>query len=288
MYNKLLLLCLSIACFNCTYAQEATEIIINKLDDLRESKPSEQLYIQTSKDIYAPSETLWFKVYQFSNVNFSISERSTILYLELSDAGGNIVMQEKYPIIDGYTEGHLELGSDITDGNYRLEVYSRGSLHIDTTKHITLISEHDKMYSSFKEIKIVNEILLYQPTITPQDSSLRFDLFPEGGNIVDGIPTCIAFKATNSHGYPIDVRGEVLENGACIYDFESSHDGMGSIFITPYADREYQVKLDNGNTYSLPQIYTEGVSLQMIDYSSEAVTFFVAQNKGAEPKKFYL
>jgi hypothetical protein len=51
---------------------------------------------------------------------------------------------------------------------------------------------------------------------------------PEGGILVDGITTNIAFKALNENGKAADIKGEVWDSkGKKITTFESYHFGMG-------------------------------------------------------------
>ena len=58
-----------------------------------------------------------------------------------------------------------------------------------------------------------------------------FPSSPEGGYLIDGIPTKVAFKALDEKGMPAKVKGVLLENGKDIAKLESVHDGMGFVFI---------------------------------------------------------
>ncbi|MCD8262619.1 MAG: hypothetical protein LUD15_15045, partial [Bacteroides sp.] len=67
-----LLLCLFPA-----FAQQAEERFMETF----ELRPSELLYIQTSKGIYETGEDLWFKVYQLDAQSLGLSTGSETLYL---------------------------------------------------------------------------------------------------------------------------------------------------------------------------------------------------------------
>ena len=72
--------------------------------------------------------------------------------------------------------------------------------------------------------------------------SLQFSTFPEGGDLVDGVPGRIYFLAKTLIGKPADVEGKVVDDrGNAVAEFQSIHDGMGRFELTPVADRRYQV-----------------------------------------------
>ena len=62
----------------------------------------------------------------------------------------------------------------------------------------------------------------------------RFDLFPEGGNLIDGVECVVAFKATYGNGMPKEIVGVVTEDGHEIATIKSVHDGMGQFTLTPH------------------------------------------------------
>lgn len=67
---------------------------------------------------------------------------------------------------------------------------------------------------------------------------------PEGGTLVDGLSTNIAFKAINEFGKPADVKGEIKDdNNNTVATFESFHDGMGQLAFTPEPGKKYRAVL---------------------------------------------
>jgi hypothetical protein len=52
--------------------------------------------------------------------------------------------------------------------------------------------------------------------------------FPEGGELIIGVRSKVAFKAVNSNGLGIDVKGTVTDNeGTVVANLASQHLGMG-------------------------------------------------------------
>ncbi len=80
------------------------------------------------------------------------------------------------------------------------------------------------------------------------DYDYELDFFPEGGNIVVGIPSCVAFKALKPDGSPIAVTGEVRDAyQRIIATFSTIHEGMGYFEITPVEGMQYHVECTGAN-----------------------------------------
>ncbi|MDR0824287.1 MAG: TonB-dependent receptor plug domain-containing protein, partial [Prevotella sp.] len=78
-----------------------------------------------------------------------------------------------------------------------------------------------------------------------EDYALSF--FPEGGNLVEGKPCKIAFKAIKNNGLADNVKGEIVDNtGAMVIpSFESLYKGMGHFTLTPKAGKTYYALVRN-------------------------------------------
>lgn len=92
--------------------------------------------------------------------------------------------------------------------------------------------------------------------------------FPEGGDLVDGIPTVVAFKAIQTDGLGVSASGEIVDSkGTSIAQVESQHVGMGKFSMTPKLGETYFAKLNfpdgSSATYNLPKVEAEGVGLSV-------------------------
>jgi hypothetical protein len=191
--------------------------------------------------------------------------------------GDSVVWQEKYPIENGIVSGHVFVQDSLRDGDYCLEAYTRRSFYADSTE-----------MSAVRKVKIVRNINKSERNAFPvKDNSFRFETFPEGGNLIAGIPCQLAFKATDGRGYPVEIRGDLYENGARLVEIQSAHAGMGSVRFTPAQDRTYHIKLENGESYPLPEIYAQGMTLRLSGQDSSHVEFTVSQ-QSEQPRMFYL
>ena len=232
----------------------------------------ELVYLQTDKGIYETGEDLWFKTYTLDAQSLALSERSKTLFVEMLNAKDSIVWQEKYPILSGIAEGHVYVDKDLKEGDYRIHAYTRFSFLNDTLRPV---------YP--KKIRVVKSIA-YKGTNTPQEKDqpvARFSFFPEGGYLIDGIPTKVAFKALDEKGMPAKVKGVLLENGKDIAKLESVHDGMGFVFMLPRKGASYKAVLSDGREFPFAEVVSSGLSVHLRKQTDEYLEFLLSQPKGA-------
>jgi TonB-dependent SusC/RagA subfamily outer membrane receptor len=75
-------------------------------------------------------------------------------------------------------------------------------------------------------------------------SNISVQLFPEGGNLVENLPSKVAIKAINTAGLGVDVAGVVTDNnGIEILNFSTTHLGMGNFIVNPQPGKTYTVKI---------------------------------------------
>ena len=231
----------------------------------------ELVYLQTDKGIYETGEDLWFKTYVMDAQSLALSERSKTLFVEMLNARDSIVWQEKYPILSGIAEGHMYIDKDLKEGDYRIHAYTRFSFLNDTLRPV---------YP--KKIRVVKSIA-YKGTDSPQEKDqpvARLSFFPEGGDLIDGIPTKVAFKAWDGKGMPAKVKGVLQENGKEIARLETVHDGMGFVFILPRKESSYKVVLDDGREFPFAEVTASGLSIHLRKQTDEYLEFHLSQSKG--------
>jgi len=90
--------------------------------------------------------------------------------------------------------------------------------------------------------------------------------FPESGNLVNGVKSRVAFKATGTNGLGVAISGVVSDNtGKEIAQLEPKHLGMGYFFMTPESGKTYQAKITypdgTTNNVKLPDAADDGYVL---------------------------
>ena len=99
-------------------------------------------------------------------------------------------------------------------------------------------------------------------------NKIELSLLPEGGDLVYGLQSKVAFRALDEFGKPADVAGVIMdEQGAEVGHFKSFHQGMGAFAFNPGKGHAYYAKLTEpaGITerYDLPDPLARGYILNV-------------------------
>ncbi|GAC1302308.1 MAG: TonB-dependent receptor plug domain-containing protein [Mucilaginibacter sp.] len=121
--------------------------------------------------------------------------------------------------------------------------------------------------------------------------------FPEGGQLLVGLRTKIAFKTVKPNGLGIDLKGTVTDNEHNIVaEFTSSHLGMGVFVLTPVDGKTYTAKVTfaDGSTAvaALPKIQMGGIVLGLDNRDPDMLRLKLQTDpsffKAYEGKTFYI
>jgi hypothetical protein len=99
---------------------------------------------------------------------------------------------------------------------------------------------------------------------------MNLALYPEGGELVNGLPGRVYFQAKNLLGKPADVDGRVLDdNGREVATFSSLHNGLGRFELLPQGGRSYTVQITRPagikDPMPVPAAREQGCALMSID-----------------------
>lgn len=166
-----------------------------------------------------------------------------------------------------------------------LDVQNKGRLTTDATGSIIIpVSSDPKKDLSGKLGQIITSVDLIdggRPAVTTIRIPNVFDeydvqFFPEGGELLTGIPQQVAYKVINSSGIGVNVKGKITDkNGNSITNVNSSHFGMGSFYLNSEESNIYTAELifPDGSTkkYPLPNSKKSGVTLQASTVSKDVI-----------------
>jgi hypothetical protein len=129
--------------------------------------------------------------------------------------------------------------------------------------------------------------------IPTSDPFVKLEFFPEGGNLISGIKTNIAFGALDRYGNPFDFQGEVINQyNERITELKSFHDGMGVFSITPQKDDSYRVRIIKPKrfhqTFDLTPIVQNGIALSIVRQDRDFITVKAETNLPEEQKTYCL
>lgn len=123
---------------------------------------------------------------------------------------------------------------------------------------------------------------------TSKEVDVQF--FPESGNLVEGLPNKIAFKALNASGLGEQVSGVIIDQtGSEINRFESRHLGMGNFVLNPQPGTTYtaKIKFPDGSekNYSLPVIRPSGYILNVNNTDKDKLNVKIIRSEGIIDQK---
>ena len=208
----------------------------------RDSFPQEKVYVHTDKSYYNPGETIWFKCYILNGLDPSLVSRN--LFAELITENGDVISRKTMPVVSSSGAASFDIAPNFNGSVVYLRAYT------------TLMKNNDTAFFFTKPLKIITAAAKGAKP-SPLQTTLRF--FAEGGDMVAGLSNQVAFAATDQHGDPVSVKGLIRgKSNAKVADFQTLHDGMGSVSFQPEAGTDYAAvwKDPNGveHTTNLPPV----------------------------------
>ncbi|RZJ90001.1 MAG: hypothetical protein EOO20_09430 [Chryseobacterium sp.] len=110
--------------------KEAINSLMTSVKTLSTNRAVEKLYIQTDKDNYIAGDTLWFKAYLLDAISLAGTEKSGLLYVELTNDSNQLIQRSMVPVYGGLTFGNITLDpKTIPQGSYTLSAYTNWMLN---------------------------------------------------------------------------------------------------------------------------------------------------------------
>ena len=225
---------------------------------LIESHHPEKIHIHTNQPVYGAGDTVWFKSYIINAYYSRPSALSKILTVELVSNDGHIMFRSKHHTAAGLAWGNIPLPDTIKTGNYHIRAYTPG------------MKGFGEDYYYDRGIMIRSQF--GKPAAAPASARSSIQFFPEGGDLIAGIRTRVAFKSVSPAGLSMDAGGSVVdEAGNLVTEFKSEHLGMGVFAMTALPGRNYyaQVRFKDGSEMKqlLPQAKPVGYMMSVSNAS---------------------
>lgn len=288
MHLKSILFLITIPFFlNSLYSQDIKDVVGEKK---RELLPLEKVYLHTDRSTYQLGEDLWYKAYLVTAYTNQLYTSSNNLYVELVSPEAKIVARNITRLDDGLGNGDFRLldSLGIKQGIYQLRAYTNWMRNFDNDfvfeKEITIIDVNEYISDA---ISSHNNPL---PVSNKAQKSIQISFFPEGGSLLKGVSSYIAFKATDSLGKPITLAGEIIDqNGAVLTSFKTEHEGMGKFLINPSDSQIFKAKIkskdDNDLYFDLPKIHEQGYLLSTINQNENILVSIKTNQEMLEANK---
>jgi hypothetical protein len=208
--------------------------IITKVNTYTAAHITEKAYLHFDKPYYVAGDTIYFKAYLTQGENHALNHLSGVLYVDLIDASNKINKSVKLQVTDGVAWGDFALARSLTKGNFRIRAYTQWM------RNEAEFAFFDKTIQVGSTIN--SGIAESGVTANRSATSLKPDIkfFPEGGSLITGVRSKIAFKAIGANGLGMDVKGIILDNeNKEVSTFTSAYLGMGYFYLTPAETKTY-------------------------------------------------
>ena len=259
------------------------EQYMNQAQTFADNYPREKAYLHFDNTSYYVGDTIWFKAYVTLAEKQVFSSISRPLYVELVDQAGHVTDKQIIKLSQGEGNGQFVLPQSMLSGYYEVRAYTRWMLafsdpqYFSRTLPIYQLSHSDQLERSISTYEL-SPSMEKRPEETREKLSLRF--FPEGGQLVEGVTSQVAFKAESKNEGNIQLSGTLYtKEGQEITSFETLHDGMGAFEYTPSALPAIAKVNFQGKQYefTLPKALPSGYILK-VDNNAGAISVTVSCN----------
>lgn len=284
------------------YAQvQMTDSIVNKLaryayavENIGKALPQEKVYLHFDNTSYYQGDPIWFQCYVVTSELNRPTEVSKTLYVELLNPGGDIIAKQILPIKNGRCHGDFILTQlPFYSGFYEVRAYTKYMLNFGNDvifSRVFPVFDKPKNVGDFQEKNIQKYAVYKYPQKrerTKKAKKVNLKFFPEGGNLIQGVPSQIAFEATDAYGNPLELSGMVIDREKNdLVPFSVAHEGRGVFTYTPAGKGDKAVVSYNDNKYNvdLPEPLPQGFVLHVDNLSyTDSVTVTVQKSVQTPP-----
>ncbi|RSK30257.1 MG2 domain-containing protein [Hymenobacter metallilatus] len=274
-----LLLCLA-AAIPAQAQSDSLRTLTQRFTTYQQQALQEKVYLHLDRPLYLSGEVLWFKAYVTDGTSGKPLAMSKIVYVEVLDRNRQPVLQAKVPLRNATGQGSFQLPAALSSGSYTVRAYTNW------------MKNFSPEFYFHAPVTFVNTLQASGVVSTLDTTAYDVQFFPEGGNLVRGVPSKVAFKVSSRTGQSVAVEGTVLDGqGQTQASFRTLKFGMGSFNLTPATTAPYTavLKLPNGRllTRQLPAAFADGYVLRLTEADAQHLRLTV-QAPGHNAETVYL
>lgn len=260
------------------YLGNAQSKLDKAIETLQKDYNQEKIYLLFDKDRYVSGDEIRFKTFVFEG--YTKSEISNNLYAELYDKNQKLIDKKLIYLNSGEGEGSFQLDKNLNEDIYYVRAY-------------TLWMENfPAEFEYIKEIQVYNPNSSLKLALT-KDNTWDFDIYPEGGNLIEDNETKVAIRMktkglppSNWSGYVIDKKNPDKK----ILSFTNLDENVAVFNLKPLSNVDYDVVIEDNTgkrlTKQVPSVNKDGVSLK-VNSNNSSIQYEVKNfNKTADLKGY--
>lgn len=255
----------------------------------------EKVYLHFDNTGYFMGEKIWFKAYVVRADNNKPAPMSRVLYVELVNPNGDVVKKRKLKVDSlGQAYGDVTLDSIYGSGFYEVRAYTRYMTNWGSAacfSRVFPVFKAPMVRGNYKNKRIEEHyysrnLLNVREEDTIHTRRLNVVFYPEGGDLVQGILSRVAFQMTDDEGCGVSAQAEVVDDeGNHIVPVSSDSEGRGLFEVLPGSSSLYLVvKQGRYRTRKvrLPEAKGEGVVMRMNLLRDEQVDVLLQSSSGLQ------
>ncbi|ESU30047.1 hypothetical protein FLJC2902T_05390 [Flavobacterium limnosediminis JC2902] len=192
----------------------------------------EKAFVHTNKTTYLDDDVIWFQAYVADNNNLP-SNKTTLLYVNLTDSAGQVIDSKNIFISNGIGVGEFDIANINGSGQYFIQAYTNNMRNFGDANFF------------IKEINVIKE-----PSITDKSNRNEYDIqfFPESGYLLDDTENVLGIKLlTNGSG--TDFTGRIINSkNQEITRFKNEYSGLSSCKFKHTSGESYQAIIETNDT----------------------------------------
>ncbi len=290
------LLCFLMSSLNSFAQTHVSDSIINVLskyafayEEFGNMLPQEKVYLHLDNTSYYQDDMICFQSYVVNAATNIPADLSKTLYVELLNPGGDVVSKLVLPIENGRSKGSFKLDHlPFYSGFYEVRAYTKYMLNWGNDliySRIIPVFDQPTVLGSYTEKKIMKnarKIYPHNRKMEKKAKAVNLKFYPEGGYLVEGLISQVAFEATDALGNPIELKGYIRDaNGEKLVDFSTEHEGRGVFeYLADLRQKKAIVEYENKTyEFDLPKVQNTGFVLHVDNLSdSDSILIEVQKN----------
>ncbi len=219
--------------------------LLDFLQNYAENYISQQIYIQTDRNIYHSGEVIWFSGWILDAQNGLPDTMCRNLYVELIDFEKKRTDHVLLEVKNGYANGRFLLPKKKREGVYILRAYTRIMQNFSSgflfSKPITIVNPYN-----YREFKVFSRKAIRKNKRKSRKPQIHF--FPESGNIIADVENKIVFSATDFSGHKTEVEAKLYEKKKQkLIGSTTTKNGIGSFVFQAEKETDYYVEATGKN-----------------------------------------
>jgi hypothetical protein len=227
----------------------------------------EKLFVHLAKTFYLAGEIVWFKIYDVDARTNIPLPASGIAYVEVLNKDQKPVLQEKIEMDSGTGHGSFRIPASISSGQYVFRAYT------------SWMKNFSPDFYYCQPLTILNTLNEVAPSDSPRKDNYLIQFFPEGGNLVNGLTSVIAFKSMDQTGKGTPCQATILDQkNDTVARSQAGRFGMGKFTLTPLSGNAYHALITIGSrvfTKDLPAAYDQGYAMHLDELDGNRVRITV-------------